>query len=176
MKELLILARNAIKGKLGNEELKIDESLKKKYSEKKACFVTLTERGVLRGCIGSLYPCQELYKDVIENAKHAAFEDYRFPQLKRGELSEVKIEISVLSIPQKLQFRNEKQLLERIDKSMGLILRKGFNSATFLPQVWEEIPDKKEFLEHLSLKAGLDKDAWKTSEIYFYKVKKIEEK
>jgi len=174
-KELLNLARSAIGSELDNKKLDISKEIKEKYSEKKACFVTLTEHGRLRGCVGSLYPHQELYKDVIENAIHAAFEDYRFPQLKKDELAKIKIEISVLSVPQKLEFKNEKELLKKIDKDMGIILKKGFNSATFLPQVWEELPNKIDFLESLCLKAGIEKDAWKNSEIYFYKVEKIKD-
>lgn len=174
--ELLKLARNAIESELNGENLKINKEIKEKYSEKKASFVTLTEHGVLRGCIGSLYPRQELYKDVIENALHAAFDDYRFPQLKKYELSGIKIEISVLSIPEKISFKNEKELLRKIDKDMGIVLKKGFSSATFLPQVWEDLPDKIDFLESLSLKAGISKDAWKNAEVYSYKVEKIKEK
>jgi AmmeMemoRadiSam system protein A len=174
--ELLKLARSAIESALDNKKLEVSKEIKEKYSEKKASFVTLTEHGILRGCIGSLYPHQELYKDVIENAIHAAFDDYRFPQLKKEELSEVKIEISVLSLPKKIEFKNEKELLNKIDKNMGIILKKGFNSATFLPQVWQELPNKIDFLESLSLKAGIGKDDWKNSEIYFYRVEKIKEK
>jgi len=176
MKELLILAREAIKSGFDNKELKIPENIKKKNSEKKASFVTLTKNGQLRGCIGSLYPHQELYKDVVENALHAAFDDYRFTPLKKSEFHEIKIEVSVLSIPKKIQFKNEKELLNKIEKNMGIILKKGFNSATFLPQVWEEIPDKIDFLEELSLKAGMKKDDWKTSEVYSYRVEKVKEK
>ncbi len=174
--ELLKLARSAIESGLNNSRVIIPENIKKKYSEKKASFVTLTENGNLRGCIGSLYPKQELYKDIIENAKHAAFDDYRFSLLKKSELPEIIIEISVLSIPEKINFKDEKQLLQKISEDMGIILKKGFSSATFLPQVWEEIPNKIDFLEQLSVKAGMDKNSWKTSEIYFYKVEKVKEK
>jgi len=174
--ELLKLARRAIESELNNEKLEVNKEIKEKYSEKGASFVTLTEGKMLRGCIGSLYPHKELYKDVIENAKHAAFDDYRFPQLKKNELSKIKIEISVLSIPKKLEFKDEKELLKKIDKDMGIILKRGFNSATFLPQVWEELPEKIDFLENLCAKAGIGKDLWKSSEIYFYKVEKVKEK
>jgi len=174
--ELLKLARDAIERELNSEKLEISKGIKEKYSRKGASFVTLTERRVLRGCIGSLYPRQELYKDVIENAKHAAFDDYRFPQLRKNELSEIRIEVSVLSIPKKLEFKDEKELFKKIDKKMGIILKKGFNSATFLPQVWEDIPDKTDFIENLCVKAGINKDLWKSSEIYFYRVEKIKEK
>ncbi len=173
--ELLPLARKAIEFKLNNKKFKVSEDIMKKYSEKKASFVTLTENNELRGCIGSLYPHQELWKDIVENAVHAAFDDPRFPPLEKNELSKIKIEISILSSPKKIIFKNDKQLLEKIDKKMGLILKKGFNSSTFLPQVWKEIPDKINFLEHLSVKAGLEKDSWKNSEIYFYRAESIKE-
>lgn len=174
--ELLKLARDAIERELNNEKLEISRGIREKYSRKGASFVTLAKNKILRGCIGSLNAVQELYKDVIENAKHAAFDDYRFPQVKKNELSEIRIEVSVLSIPKKLEFKNEKELLKKIDKDMGIILRKGFSSATFLPQVWEDIPDKTDFLENLCIKAGINKDSWKSSEIYFYRVEKIKEK
>ncbi len=176
MKELLKLARNAIESKFENKEIKVDEEIKKKYSEKKASFVTLTKHGQLRGCIGSLYPKQELYKDVIENAGYAAFDDCRFFPVRKEELKDIKIEVSILSTPEKISFKGEKELLDKIDKNMGIILKKGYNSATFLPQVWEEIPDKVEFLEELSIKAGMTKEKWKNSEVYFYRVEKIKEK
>jgi AmmeMemoRadiSam system protein A len=138
--------------------------------------VTLTENNLLRGCIGTLYPYKELYKDLIENAKHAAFDDYRFPQMRKDELPGIKIEISILSVPKKLEFKDEKELLNKIDKNMGIMIKRGFSSATFLPQVWEDIPDKKNFLENLCVKAGIGKDLWMSSEIYFYRVEKIKEK
>lgn len=174
--ELLKLARRAIESELNGDELKVDKEIKEKYSEKRASFVTLTEHKVLRGCIGSLYPNQELYKDVIENAKHAAFDDYRFPQLRKNELAGIRIEVSILSIPRKLEFKDEKELLKKLNKNTGIVLKKGFNSATFLPQVWEELPNKIDFLENLCVKAGMGKDSWKNSEIYSYKVEKVKEK
>lgn len=172
--ELLQLAREAIESKFG-KELIIDEKIKKKYSRNQACFVTLTEKGGLRGCIGSLAPSQELWKDVIDNAINAAFFDPRFLPVDQSELDDIKIEISILNIPKKLEFLDEHDLLEKIDKKMGIILKKGYNSATFLPQVWEEIPDKVKFLEQLSLKAGLGRDSWKTADYRYYRVDLIKE-
>jgi AmmeMemoRadiSam system protein A len=106
---------------------------------------------------------------------NAAFHDPRFSPLKKEELSAIKIEVSILSDSQEIEFTDEKELLSKIDDKMGLILKKGFSSATFLPQVWEEINNKKDFLQHLSVKAGLNKDVWKNSKIYFYRVKSIKE-
>jgi len=173
-KELLKLARDAIKCKLEDKDLIISKNIKKKYSKKQACFVTLLINNKLRGCIGTLEAKKELYRDVIDNSVYAAFNDPRFPPLKKIELANIKIEISILSIPKKLDWTDEKDLFKKINK-MGIILKKGFYSSTFLPQVWEQLPDKLDFLENLSIKAGLSKDSWKDSEFWFYKVKSIKE-
>ncbi|MBS3075357.1 AmmeMemoRadiSam system protein A [Candidatus Pacearchaeota archaeon] len=172
---LLELARNTLKSQFNREKLDISKDIKRKYSEKKACFITLTEDGELRGCIGSLNPHQELWKDIVDNSISAAFRDPRFLPLSSSELNNIKIEISVLSAPKKIYFRDYNDLLKKMDKKMGIILKKGFYSSTFLPQVWKEIPDKTEFLENLSRKAGLDKNDWKDSEIWYYEVKSIKE-
>jgi len=173
LKPLLKLARDAIESKIYDREICVNEEIKKKFSKKQSCFVTLSEDNMLRGCIGSLYANQELWKDVVDNAIHAGFHDYRFLALKERELEKIKIEVSVLSIPEKLGIGG--QVFDKIDNKMGIILEKAGSSSTFLPQVWEQIPDKKEFLEQLSLKAGLNKDSWKTAKISFYRVDKVEE-
>ena len=173
MKQLLKLARLSIESELENKKLNINEEIKKKYSKKQACFVTLTINNKLRGCIGSLHASQELFKDVIENAKRAAFHDYRFYPLRKNEINKIKIEISVLSIPEKLGIGNK--VFDKIKKNMGIILKKQNKNSTFLPQVWEQLPDKYEFLQQLSLKAGLNKDDWKEAEIRYYTVKSIKE-
>jgi AmmeMemoRadiSam system protein A len=175
MKSLLFLARDALTNYLEGKEVKLSDEVKKKYSNKQACFVTLTKKGNLRGCIGSLYPRQELWKDVVENSISAGFRDTRFLPLEEGELSKIKIEISILSIPKKLEFKSPEDLLKKLNSKYGVILQKKINSATFLPQVWEQIPSKQFFLEQLSLKAGLSRDSWKTAEIWVYEVEKIKE-
>ncbi|MDP2924900.1 MAG: AmmeMemoRadiSam system protein A [Nanoarchaeota archaeon] len=174
-KPLLNLARETIKAKLNKEQVVATEDIKENFNKKQACFVTLTEEGELRGCIGSIEAHQELWKDVIDNSINAAFGDPRFEALEEGELPKIKIEISILSVPQKLEFINSEDLLKKIDNKMGIILRKGYYGATFLPQVWEEIPEKIEFLEHLSRKAGLSKDDWKTAGYRFYRVESCKE-
>ena len=173
-KELLTLARQTLENYLEKKEIKIPEEIKKKYSEKKACFVTLTKNGNLRGCIGSLEPRQELWKDVVDNAINAGFHDSRFIPLAKKELNKIKIEISILTKPEKLG--KGKDVFDKIKKDMGIILENHGYSATFLPQVWEQIPNKEVFLEELSAKAGLFKDDWKDADISFYKVEKIKEK
>lgn len=173
MKELLKLARETLECQFNGKEIKINDSIKKKYGKKGACFVTLTLNGELRGCIGCLEAHQELWKDVVDNAINAGFNDPRFNPISADELKKIKIEISVLTSPEKLGIG--KDVYDKIDDKMGIILRKGWNSATFLPQVWEQIPSKQEFLEHLSRKAGLGKDSWKDCEISFYRVESVEE-
>jgi AmmeMemoRadiSam system protein A len=170
--KLTQLARETIKSKLEGKQLEVSDETKKKYSKKQACFVTLTKNANLRGCIGSLEPRQELWKDVQSNAVNAGFNDPRFPPLIKEELKDLKIEVSVLSVPEKLECRDEKDLLKKLNKNMGIVLKKGFNSSTFLPQVWEELSDKIEFLEHLSMKAGLSRDDWKDADFWYYTVEK----
>ncbi|MFA5857387.1 MAG: AmmeMemoRadiSam system protein A [Candidatus Pacearchaeota archaeon] len=174
--ELLKLARENIKSKLEGNKLVVEDNIKKKFRDNGACFVTLTINNELRGCIGSLESFQALYQDVIDNSIHAAFEDPRFLPLNKKEFDKIKIEISILSKPVKLEYKDEIDLLNKINNEMGLILKRGFYSATFLPQVWEDLPDKINFLEHLSRKAGLSKDAWKKADFMFYNVEKIKEK
>lgn len=152
----------------------------KKLKEMKGCFVTLTMHTALRGCIGHLLPIQPLYKDVIENAVNAAFKDPRFPPMVKKELEDIHIEISVLEIPKKLNYKDEKDLVEKLTKAKpGVILKKGFHQATFLPQVWEDLPNPEEFLTHLSMKAGLPPFEWKKGAdsitIEVYGVEKFEE-
>jgi len=171
--ELLYLARQALESQLNGKKVEVASDVKKKYGDSQACFVTLTIEGDLRGCIGSLEARQPLYLDVIENAINAGFHDYRFEALEEDELDEIKIEISVLTKPEK--FGKGSEVFDKISNDMGLVLKCGGSSATFLPQVWEQIPDKTVFLQELSMKAGLDKDAWKEGEIWFYKVEKVEE-
>ena len=168
--KLTQLARKTFEGYFNGKTFIPDDHTKDIYKEKQACFVTLTKNGNLRGCIGSLTPQKELWKDVQENAINAAIHDFRFPKLTVEELGEIKIEVSVLSLPKKINPVNEKDLLMRVNPGRGFIIKKGAASATFLPQVWEQIPDKIEFLEQLSLKAGLNRNAWKTAELWYYTV------
>ena len=164
------LARKTLEFYFQDKKFLPDEETQKKYFEKLACFVTLTLNGELRGCIGSLIGRQKLWKDVQENAINAAFSDYRFHALEKPELKQIKIEVSVLSKSKPLKFKTPEELLEKINSTMGIILYKDNFSATFLPQVWEQIPDKEQFLQHLSIKAGLDENDWKNAEIEYYTV------
>jgi AmmeMemoRadiSam system protein A len=160
---LLELARNSIQTGLDSgEQLFISEQdYDNDLLVKAACFVTLTINKQLRGCIGHLEAIQSLVKDVAENAFSAAFRDPRFPGLKADELPQCEIEISVLTPPEPMSFSSEEDLLEQIQPGKdGLILEDGFRRGTFLPSVWESLPEKQEFWKHLKLKAGLPIDHW----------------
>ncbi|OHD11299.1 MAG: hypothetical protein A2086_12965 [Spirochaetes bacterium GWD1_27_9] len=161
---LLQLARKTIEKKekkiwLSDEDInKLNPILK----EKRGGFVTLHKDKRLRGCIGYILPMFPLYQTVIENAYNAAYGDPRFPQVKSDEIKNLNIEISILSVPEELVYKGAEDLLEKLKPNEdGVIIKKGFYSATFLPQVWEELANKEEFLEHLCLKAGLSPNEWK---------------
>ena len=176
MDELLKLARLAIKSALENSSLDINDKIKKKYSKKQACFVTLTINNNLRGCMGSIEATQPLWKDIVSNSFNAAFFDPRFKKLTLEEFNKIKIELSILTIPKKIDYSSSDDLKKQIWKK-GVLLRKGYFSATYLPQVWEQIKDKDEFLSSLCLKAGLSANSWKTDkpEIRIYDVESISE-
>ena len=115
-----------------------------------------------------------LYEAVIKNSISAAYSDPRFPPVTKEEAAELEIEISILTVPVKLNYTDAADLLKKLNHDLGLIIKKGMYSATFLPQVWEDLPDKEQFLTHLCLKAGLSGEAWKENlEVYTYKVEKF---
>lgn len=179
-KFLLKLARTALEhifktGEHYRIELKF---VPKPLIEPGASFVTLTKNGKLRGCIGRLEAAGELYKDVVVNTYAAAFDDFRFPQLKASELASIKIEISILSPNSFLEYRNATDLLLKLAKDKpGVVLQSGYNSATFLPQVWEDLQEPEIFLSSLCLKAGLESDQWRLGklEIFTYSVENFQE-
>ena len=184
-KILLRVARLAIEEEFAGRPLIDRDALVSRYpelAEKRAVFVTLNkERGAggyeLRGCIGSIIPVRPLIDDVIHNAKAAAFQDPRFPPLTPEELPHVRIEISILTIPQKVEYTDTKHLRRIIRPGIdGVILRLGTRQATFLPQVWEQLPDFDLFFSHLCQKAGLPANCLVYHpEIYIYQVEKFEE-
>ncbi len=127
----------------------------------RATFVTLEIGGQLRGCIGALAAYQPLVRDVAAHAYAAAFEDPRFPELRPDEFPQLEIHISVLSPPEPLQFASEDELLAQLRPGVdGLILHFHHCRATFLPAVWEQLPDPYVFLAQLKQKAGLPLDFW----------------
>jgi len=143
-----------------------------------ATFITLTEQGQLRGCIGSLVAHRRLYDDIISNAQSAAFHDPRFSPLSLNELENVRIEVSLLTPPQKLSYSDKQHLMSIIRPGIdGVILILGSRQATFLPQVWDELPEFDLFFSHLGLKAGIGNDPLSLHpDIYVYQVEKYKEK
>ena len=151
----------------------------KEFWEEKGTFVTITENGDLRGCIGTIYPVRPLILDIIDNSINAAFRDPRFYPLEKEELPLINIEISVLSVPEKIHFKDEKELFDIVKPNVhGVIIRKGFYQATFLPQVWEELPKPEDFFSQLCLKAGLNKNCYKdpTLDVEIYTVEAFSER
>jgi AmmeMemoRadiSam system protein A len=173
---LLNLAHEAIQSKLEGKNLNVDSSkISDDLKRKCGAFVTLEINGQLRGCIGHIAPVQALFQDVIENACAAAFEDPRFLPLTKNELEKTDIEVSVLSKSKKMEYNSPFSLVQILEKNKpGVILKKGSYGATFLPQVWDDLPSAQDFLSHLCLKAGLDSDEWTRGvEIETYAVEKI---
>ncbi|NQZ57660.1 MAG: AmmeMemoRadiSam system protein B [Lentisphaeraceae bacterium] len=155
---LLELVRNSIAHELELEEVRHFKDME--FAEREAAtFVTLKYEGKLRGCIGTLQAHRTLRNDLFYNAKAAAFEDPRFDPLTVEELGKLTIHISVLSEPRHMKFRSEEDLLRQLQPGKdGLILCDGMQCGTFLPSVWDELPEPHMFLRHLKLKAGIDPD------------------
>lgn len=178
--KLLQLARQALQDAVVSRRLKpLDlKSLPPRLIEPGATFVTLTNRGNLRGCIGALEPKLPLAEDVREHSLAAATQDYRFPPVQPEELKFIQIEISYLTIPQNLSYESPDELISRLRPGIdGVILRDGFRRATFLPQVWSKIPDPAEFLSYLCQKMGVSEDLWRTKklQVQIYQVEEFHE-
>jgi len=153
---LLDVARRAIEGALrGRVRPPAPASLPPRLLEPGASFVTLRRGGRLRGCIGSLEPRRPLALDVHQNALAAAFKDPRFPPLSGEEWPETELEVSVLSRPEPLAYSGYADLRRKIGPGMGLVLAHPRGRATYLPEVWRDLPDPDLFLESLARKAGL---------------------
>ncbi|MCL4469565.1 MAG: AmmeMemoRadiSam system protein A [Gammaproteobacteria bacterium] len=156
---LLPIARATISQALG-QPMEADEGAVW-LKEPGACFVTLTQRGQLRGCIGSLEARRPLIEDVKANAYAAAFCDPRFSLLTPAEMDYTEVEISLLSPMQPMTFRNEWDALEQLRPGIdGVLFECGHYRSTFLPQVWEHLPDSGIFIAQLKRKAGLPVDFW----------------
>ena len=142
-----------------------------------ASFVTLTKAGELRGCIGTLEAHRPLIEDVRNNARAAAFGDPRFTPLRREEFNAVSVEVSLLSPPERLAVETEAQALARLRPQIdGVVLEYAGHRATFLPQVWEHLPEPRQFLQQLKRKAGLPVDFWAdTLRVSRYAVQKWKE-
>jgi AmmeMemoRadiSam system protein A len=178
--KLLKLARETISSQVGGRGMPdIDmDAVSEDLRREAACFVTLTKHGQLRGCIGSLEARQPLLLDVRDNAVGAAFRDPRFPPVSAEELDDLHVEISVLSHPEPLSYNGPGDLIAKLRPGIdGVVIERGWNRATFLPQVWEKLSDPREFLQHLCLKAYLPADAYKRPglDVYTYQVEMFEE-
>lgn len=169
------LARAAIAKRFGNPEPILPHP--DWLDRPGAVFVTLTQNGELRGCIGSLEAHRSLGEDLEENARAAAFRDPRFAPLAAEELARTRVEVSILSAPEPLRFTSEADALAQLRPGVdGVILEYGGHRATFLPQVWEQLPDKRVFMAHLKQKAGLLADFWADGvRLYRYTVEKFKE-
>jgi uncharacterized protein len=177
---LLKLARQSIELAANHQPLPI--LVLSEYSaplqQEGASFVTLTENGELRGCIGALEPYQPLVQDVCEHAAAAAMDDYRFTPVHPREVPTLSIEISRLTVPQLLEYQQPLELLTCLKPGVdGVILRDGQHRATFLPQVWENLPAPATFLSHLCQKMGAPTDLWrrKILQVFTYQVEEFEE-
>ncbi len=174
---LLEIAKNSIKSHFGKTMLETKTLSKDnpQLLEQGAVFVTLTLDGELRGCIGSIIAHRSLLDDLIHNAKAAAFEDPRFPPLSEEEFSKIDIELSLLSMPKEIPYKDIEDLKSKISVNVdGVVLRDGNYQSTFLPQVWEQLPSFDLFFAHLCQKAGLGTDCLLNHpQIFTYQVEKI---
>jgi len=176
---LLSIARNAIAAELGRGGKVRDDGRDLPWlREPGACFVTLTQRGELRGCIGTLEAQRALLDEVKANARAAAFSDPRFAPLGAAELESTAIEISLLSVPEPMRFASEADALAQLRPGIdGVIFQYGNFRSTFLPQVWEQLPDAAAFMAHLKRKCALPADFWASEvQLQRYTVTKFSEK
>ena len=181
---LVKLARKKKKKKLGRDlpgsksDAQVQALQHEGFESHCGTFVTLKIHGQLRGCIGNLTSTESVIEGIKRNAINAAFHDPRFSPLSDDELDETQIEVSILTEPRPLEYQDGQDLTKKLRVNVdGVIIRKSHASATFLPQVWEQLPQPEDFLGHLCLKAGLPSDAWKNSEleVLTYQVQYFEE-
>ncbi|MFA7270149.1 MAG: AmmeMemoRadiSam system protein A [Sterolibacterium sp.] len=175
---LLLLARNAIAANLGGAHPSDpDQAAHPLLTQPGAVFVTLTKNGELRGCIGSLEARRPLYEDVKANALAAAFRDPRFPPLSEQELAGIRVEVSMLTPAQPIVFATEAEAVGQIRPNIdGVILEYGRHRSTFLPQVWETLPEPQQFMAELKRKAGLPPNFWSDEvKLSRYQVEKWQE-
>jgi hypothetical protein len=156
---LLAVARGAISQALGGPRLVKPAGAW--LDEPGSCFVTLTQRGRLRGCIGNIVGVGSVYESVVRNAVSAALRDPRFPPLGRDELGRTRIDISLLSAPRPVPAGSRAELLAALRPGVdGLVLTAGSRSAVFIPSVWSQLPAPEEFLDHLLAKGRFPAGAW----------------
>ncbi len=177
---LLQLARQSIEMAVNGEDLpELDlGDFSQVLQTDGASFVTLTQNDHLRGCIGTLEAYQPLVQDVCEHAAAAALEDYRFLPVRPYEVPSLRIEISCLSLPQPLVYSNPAELATRLRPGLdGVVLKHGRAKATFLPQVWEQLPSPEEFLDNLCVKMGTSPSLWRKTklDVSIYQVEEFQE-
>lgn len=175
-KLLLNIVYDTISDHLNNTSKVNKSDLLKKYpilQNNAATFVTLNLNGNLRGCIGSLIAHRTLLDDITSNAFNAAFKDPRFQPLSKQEFNDIEIEISLLSTPVQVNYSNFEELKEIIKPGVdGVIIKQGAKQATFLPQVWDQLPNFEDFFNHLFHKANIP-DITNSIDVYLYQVEKI---
>ena len=178
---LLRLAREALERGVRGEDLPPLDlvSLPPALREEGSSFVTLMSQGQLRGCVGSLEAYQSLAEDVRDHAVAAALKDPRFPPVQEEELNGIQIEVSRLTRPVPLEYKDAEDLLAKLRPHVdGVILRdSSYHRATFLPQVWEKLPDPAEFLNNLCYKMGLEPELWRRGhfEVLIYQAEEFRE-
>jgi AmmeMemoRadiSam system protein A len=169
---LLRLARQAVEAKVREgRDLTVPAEVAVRFPRimaPRGAFVTLKKHGALRGCIGSLAPTRPLAQDVVENAIHAAVHDTRFSPVREPELASITLSISVLDVPRPLEGLNGEAVAAHLAKvKPGLVLTHQGRRSTFLPEVWEELPDVHDFLGHLCRKQGAPAACWRDAETQF---------
>lgn len=179
-KTLLGFARQALESGVRGQKLSpLDfQSLPPRLRECGTSFITLTINGDLRGCVGALEASQSLVEDVREHAITAALQDYRFPVVCPEELTQIKLEISRLTVPVLLEYCSPEDLLSKLRPGIdGVVLRDGPRRATFLPQVWEKLPDPADFLDNLCYKLGAAPHLWRKKhlDVLVYQVEEFHE-
>jgi uncharacterized protein len=177
---LLQLARHTIDAAVRHQPnpAPVSADLDPPLLESRACFVTLEKQSALRGCIGHLIPHEPLYEAVMNVARQAALADPRFARVQPDELADITIDISVLSPLIPLAFHSVADLLARLEPFRhGVVLHLEDRTSTFLPQVWDKIPEKADFLDRLALKGGWEPSAWRDARarISVYEVESFHE-
>ena len=178
---LLKLARQSILDafeKKETEQKSSDDQTEKSGQVKRGTFVTLHKKGQLRGCIGNIEACKSVQEGIIDNARSAAFNDSRFSPLTLKEFAETQIEISILTEPEVLEYTDGKDLISKLRPGIdGVTIKKRYQGATFLPQVWKQLRDPDLFLSHLCMKAGFPAKEWETGslDVSIYQVQSFDE-
>jgi uncharacterized protein len=175
---LLKLARDVLRNKLCSDDNDIRKYKIPEFNVKRGLFVTLMKNDNLRGCIGRIEPTNSIYQQVIHLAISAALEDHRFQPVQAAELSQIVIELSLLTVPEIIEGKDNTEKISQIRPFVdGVILNSGHYRSTFLPQVWDSLSDRDKFISELCRKAGLSYNHWRKEPIEFlsYQVEHFQE-